>query len=215
MSLGQKIRELRRARGLTQQQVADLFGIKTASVSEWESGKSSPSTEKLVRLARALGCQVSDLFERSNVAAVDLADPDGDAISIRQAKLKLSAGVSGFAIEYEAGEGQPVFFRKDWMDRNGYKPEKLLAVKVAGVSMEPGLYDGDMVVVNLSDNQPQDGVAFAVNYEGELVIKRLLRDNGEWWLTSDNPDKRRFANKRCSDGVHLIGRVIHKQSSVI
>lgn len=215
MSVGQKIREYRKARGMTQQQIADLFGIKTASVSEWESGKSTPSTDKLVRLAKALGCQISDLLERTSGATVDLADPDGDAVSIRQARLKLSAGVSGYAIEYEDGDGQPIFFRKDWMDRNGYRAEKLLAVKVSGVSMEPGLYDGDVVVVNLADSQPHDGAAFAVNYEGELVIKRLLRDDGEWWLTSDNPDKRRFANKRCSDGVQLLGRVIHKQSSVI
>lgn len=39
-SLGKKIRELRRARGVTQEQLADALGISFQSVSKWETGVS-------------------------------------------------------------------------------------------------------------------------------------------------------------------------------
>lgn len=130
-------------------------------------------------------------------------------------KFKLSAGVSGYAIELENGNGKPVFFREDWFSSNGYSPDKLFAVRVAGASMEPSLWDGDLVVINTADDNPQDGDAFALNYEGELVIKRLRRDAGEWWAASDNADQRRFAPKRCTEDVKIIGRVVYKQSERI
>lgn len=138
-----------------------------------------------------------------------------DLVSVPRVKFKLSAGVSGFAIEPENGNGKPIFFRKDWFDTNNYKPDMLFGVRVAGASMEPALWDGDLVVINTADTNPHDGEAFALNYEGELVIKRMRRDAGEWWACSDNADQRRFAPKRCTEDVVVIGRVIYKQSERI
>ena len=60
-----------------------------------------------------------------------------------------------------------------------------------------------------------DGDVYAVNFEGELVIKRLVRDEGQWWLCSDNPDQRRYPKKRCDERVGLLGRIVHKQSERI
>lgn len=98
---------------------------------------------------------------------------------------------------------------------NNYRPEMLFGVRVSGASMEPSLWDGDLVVINTADTDPHDGEAFAINYEGEMVIKRMRRDAGEWWATSDNADQRRFAPKRCTEDVVVIGRVIYKQSERI
>jgi phage repressor protein C with HTH and peptisase S24 domain len=138
-----------------------------------------------------------------------------DLQEVPRVKFKLSAGVSGYAIEPENGNGKPVFFRQDWFETNGFRPELLFSVRVSGASMEPALWDGDLVVINTADTSPHDGDAFAMNYEGELVIKRLRRDAGEWWATSDNADQRRFAPKRCTEDVKIIGRVVYKQSERI
>lgn len=138
-----------------------------------------------------------------------------DLVEVPRVKFKLSAGVSGYAVELESGNGKPVFFRKDWFDLHSYKPEKLFGVRVSGSSMEPSLWDGDLVVINTDDTVPHDGDVFAVNYEGELVIKRMRRDAGEWFAASDNADQRRFAPKRCTEDVTIIGRVIYKQSERI
>ncbi len=127
-------------------------------------------------------------------------------------RFKLSAGASGYAVEYEAGEGTPMVFSRGWYARKGLNPSKLFAVGVCNGSMEPMLFHGDLVVVNTESTQPIDGRVFAVNYEGELVIKRLIRDAGEWWLSSDNLDQRRYPRKLCGDGVHLLGEIVHRQS---
>lgn len=142
-------------------------------------------------------------------------EPDTDYPAVRRGTIKLSAGLSGFAIEYENHDAPPIFFRKEWFAQNGYVPDKLIALRVQGNSMEPGLFDGDTVVLNLADTDPKDGEVFAVNFEGELVIKRLKRDAGEWWLCSDNNDRRRYPDKSCAEGVFLIGRIVHKSSERI
>lgn len=62
MSLGKFIRERRKARGLTLQQVGDVFGIGRASVSDWESDKTRPDPTKLAKLATVLGTSTDVLL---------------------------------------------------------------------------------------------------------------------------------------------------------
>lgn len=134
-------------------------------------------------------------------------------VHIRKVKLRLQAGITGFYIEPESGEKEPSFFRESWLVSRGFKPENLISMDVIGPSMEPTLFAGDVVVVNTADREPRDGKVYAVNYEGESVIKRLQRDGGSWWLTSDNADQRRHPRKEWLDGNALIiGRVVHRQS---
>ena len=40
LSIGTNIQRLRRARGLTQEQLADAVGVSAAAVSKWETGVS-------------------------------------------------------------------------------------------------------------------------------------------------------------------------------
>ena len=135
---------------------------------------------------------------------------------IRRVRFKLSAGASGFGIDYmDEVDAEPIVFRKDWYAKNGYKPEALFAVHVANGSMEPGLNHGDSVIVNTESKDPKDGVVFAVNYEGELVIKRLVRDAGQWWLSSDNVDQRKYPRKICDENCIILGEIVQKQSEKI
>ena len=62
------------------------------------------------------------------------------------------------------------------------------------------------------DDQPRDGRVYAVNLDGELLIKRSGRDDGAWWRLSDNPDAVRYPRKRLDgDFVRIIDRIAHKQ----
>jgi transcriptional regulator with XRE-family HTH domain len=65
--LNERIRALRLAKGLTLQQVGDVFGISRASVSAWESGAAKPDAAKLVRLADFLDTSLSHLLDGSKV----------------------------------------------------------------------------------------------------------------------------------------------------
>ena len=59
--LNERLKNLRLAKGLTLQQVGDVFGISKASISSWESGRSHPDHKKLEKLAELLGTTVQFL----------------------------------------------------------------------------------------------------------------------------------------------------------
>ncbi|CAA9418906.1 MAG: hypothetical protein AVDCRST_MAG01-01-2117 [uncultured Rubrobacteraceae bacterium] len=63
--LGPAIRRVRRERGLTQEEVAREVGSSVAHLSRLESGTRQPSLDGLLRVAAALGVEVSKLLEAS------------------------------------------------------------------------------------------------------------------------------------------------------
>ena len=145
------------------------------------------------------------------VRVVDSDDPS--LTHIPKVKLRLSAGISGFDIEPERFDGATTTVPTHWIERNGYKREQLIAIRVKGESMEPTLYEDDLVVVNYGDVRLVDGHVYAINYEGEAVVKRLTRDAGQWWLTSDNPDQRKYYRRICQgNDCIIVGRVVRKES---
>lgn len=61
-NIGGNIAALRRAKGLTQEQLADMLGISAPAVSKWETGSSCPDISLLCPLARALDTNVDSLL---------------------------------------------------------------------------------------------------------------------------------------------------------
>lgn len=60
---GRCIRELRKQRGLSQQQLADDLYVTRATVANWESGNRIPDIVMLSQLAKALGVETQELLE--------------------------------------------------------------------------------------------------------------------------------------------------------
>lgn len=144
------------------------------------------------------------------VAPIELeGNPDYPAV--RRVSVKAQAGITGYAVE-NCEDGAPIVFRADWYRTHNYRPERLMALRVAGESMVPSLYPDDLIVVNTESTTPRDGVAFLVAYYGEVMVKRLVMDAGQWWLNSDNSDQRRHPRKLCDESTVLIGEVVYKQS---
>ena len=56
------LREWRRRRKISQQELADLLGVTRNTVINWEAGKSSPDLEKIPAICEALGIPAGDLF---------------------------------------------------------------------------------------------------------------------------------------------------------
>jgi transcriptional regulator with XRE-family HTH domain len=69
--LHERIRKLRLAKGMTLQQVADVFGISASSVSSWEKGINLPDRRKLPKLADLLGISVEHLILESQTVTND------------------------------------------------------------------------------------------------------------------------------------------------
>ena len=57
-----RLRELRDAKGWTQQRFADASGVSQTFISELETGKKQPTVSVAIKLARALGVQLGELL---------------------------------------------------------------------------------------------------------------------------------------------------------
>lgn len=69
MTLGERIREQRKARGMSQEMVAGHLGVSRQAVAKWESGQSAPSAENLHRLAELLGTTAGSLLDSPAVGS--------------------------------------------------------------------------------------------------------------------------------------------------
>jgi len=141
---------------------------------------------------------------------------DPTMTQIMKVRLRVQAGITGFQVEPEYHDGETQGVPTKWVLREGLRRDALLAIVVRGDSMEPGMHDGDTIVVNTADKALVSGSVYVVNYEGEAVVKRMLRDAGQWWLTSDNSDQRRYHRQLCKGAECIvIGKVIRKESTHI
>ena len=61
--LGARIKELRRSKGITQEQLVEMIGSDTNNLSRIENGKKFMSADKLAKIADALKVEVKDLFD--------------------------------------------------------------------------------------------------------------------------------------------------------
>ncbi|UEP43169.1 MULTISPECIES: LexA family transcriptional regulator [Burkholderia] len=214
-------KEARPNESINQSELARRVGVTRGAVSLWFKGSTtSLEGENLVKAAQYLGVSPNWLATGrgrmipSQAVEIPL-DGNPDYPAIRRVNIKISAGITGYGIEPLEDDHAPIVFHRSWYDGNGYDPDKLVAIKVCGASMEPGLFDGDWVVVNTSDVTPRDGIVFALNYDGEVVIKRMFRSEGHWVAASDNQDKRIYRDRPLNGETSIIGRIVHKQSERI
>lgn len=62
-SLGSRLREIRQARGLSQEQIAEILNVKRSTVSQIESGKRGLAAHELPSLADALGISIDSFID--------------------------------------------------------------------------------------------------------------------------------------------------------
>jgi transcriptional regulator with XRE-family HTH domain len=60
--IGTRIRAIRRERGMTQDELADLVGVSRSAVAQWETGRTGQVTGNLSRIAGVLGVNVEYLM---------------------------------------------------------------------------------------------------------------------------------------------------------
>ena len=63
MPFAQKLQELRKAAGLSQEELAEKLGVSRQSVSKWELGQAYPETEKIIELSRMFGVSLDVLLK--------------------------------------------------------------------------------------------------------------------------------------------------------
>lgn len=62
ISTGKRIAELRKSKGLTQQELAERLNLSNKTISKWETGAGSPDISNLLILAETLNVSVDELL---------------------------------------------------------------------------------------------------------------------------------------------------------
>ena len=71
MTTGERIQTARKAKKLTQKQLADQLGVVSGTVQQYELGKRQPRIEQLQRIASVLGVSVEYLMGSTYVQSID------------------------------------------------------------------------------------------------------------------------------------------------
>ena len=71
IQIGRFIAASRKARNLTQRQLADKLGISDKTVSKWECGKGLPEVSLMLPLCASLGITVNDLLSGERVSGTN------------------------------------------------------------------------------------------------------------------------------------------------
>ena len=72
--LGQRINELRRARGWNQVELAQHLNVTKQTVSNWENDNIQPSIEMLVRISQIFGVSTDYMLGLENIPRLDVKD---------------------------------------------------------------------------------------------------------------------------------------------
>ena len=83
----EKLKALREARGLTQQQVAQRVCISKAMISAYETASKAPSIEVLIRLSRLFGVSVDYLVCVDAPKVIDVSGLDDEAVALVSALI--------------------------------------------------------------------------------------------------------------------------------
>ena len=221
---GELIREYRRRRGMSQEQLGAVAHVKKNAVGAWEAGRSRPDVSCIPALCRALGMplevffgisgktgddEITEKYSRLNdynrqvvLKQMDLLyDLQGSAApaaekTVRVFRSDLSAAAGPVSYIGETS-GETVLVREDETTRRADE-----IIRVSGDSMEPTFYDGDQVFVQHTDSLREGEIGIFIHGHAGY-IKEYRRDG----LYSHNPayPPIRFSE---NDSVQCFGRVL-------
>ncbi|QIB68582.1 helix-turn-helix transcriptional regulator [Aminipila butyrica] len=87
MGIGNKIREARLRKGLTQEQLAKLVGVRQTAIGNYENNTSHPKVDILYQLMQVLGVDANYIFQdKMNEMKVKLSAPS-DTLSVNEKSL--------------------------------------------------------------------------------------------------------------------------------
>tara|TARA_R110001583_G_scaffold191462_1_gene356624 strand:+ start:652 stop:1347 length:696 start_codon:yes stop_codon:yes gene_type:complete len=222
-TLGERSKERRKIIKLTQIQLSKKVGVSGVTISQWESGDTSPKGENLYKLAKALQCSPDWLLfggDRKQIeSSAEWAGPmetwdsstplNDDEVEIPfYMEVELAAGHGNAeTIEYK---GPKLRFAKSTLRKSSVDPTHAACVRVNGNSMEPVLPHGSTVGVDISQTNIIDGKMYAINHDGMLRVKTLYKLPGDGLrMRSFNIDEYPDERYEAEDMIHIkiIGKV--------
>lgn len=187
---------------------ARLISVNSASQRTAELGGSEQTKRLKQEFLTALYDGDEDRLEESFDRLNFMLEAYEDTTWVPLVRARLSAGNG--SLETEDRVEARYAFRRDWISQKG-RVDKMVLMRVVGDSMEPDLCNGDMVLLDQSQNEIVAGAFFAVGIEDAVVVKALDQAPGKLILRSVNPAYPPMdvpMTGDLADTVRIIGRVI-------
>lgn len=190
------LRQARKAKGLTQSEVAHAIGLTQNGYSYWENGKAKIDKDQLLKLA--------ELFEVST-----------DYL-LGNTSTSYSKGVR-IPVLGEVAAGIPIEAVEDIVDYEEIDSAlaatgEFFGLRIKGSSMEPRIREGDVVIVRKQDDADTGDTAVVMVNGDSATVKRIKKEpDGSLVLIPNNPayDAQHFSPAEIENKpVHIIGKVV-------
>ena len=195
------------------EQAADLTKDAIRSVIRPDSKRSLPRIDKARKICEALGLEfyigpprpASPTVQRSNHETIQLLS---DFAFVERFDVSLSAGPGNDGDNSK--KLSPVSFRRDYLAERGLIAEKCVVCSIRGNSMEPMLFEGDLVLLDRRQSDLRDGQVYGVvDIAGDVRIKRIEIIDEGLLLRSENPDcPTELRQGEDANRVRIIGALV-------
>ena len=111
MEFNEKLQELRKSKGLTQEELAEALFVSRTAVSKWESGRGYPSIDSLKMISRYFSVSVDDLIGPEEIISAAEEEKQafaGRTLSFLCNTLDLLMAILLFLPAFGNGEASPV-----------------------------------------------------------------------------------------------------------
>lgn len=211
-TLGSRIKQRRKSLGLSADLVAEQIGVSRATFYRYESPDNSKiPTSVLEPLAKILKT-TSDFLMGTDSAREKWLEENTIPISkITYLPIigVVRAGSGGITYEDHLGEE---FIETE--ELKGHLPNEFFWTRVKGDSMEPRLFEDDLVLVRKQTSVDSGTYAVVLVDDEEGVVKKITYDENSITLHSQNHNypPRVFKGKEVLR-VRVVGQVIKSQST--
>ena len=133
-SLGERIAALRKARGMTQEQLAESCSVTAQAVSKWENGLTAPDISLLPRLAELFSVTTDELLgvHRAETVAVDPSAVDVSKLLLRVRVLSSESDEVNVNLPFAAAES--FFEGKNFITFDGDREKPLRSLDFARIA---------------------------------------------------------------------------------
>ena len=179
MELGKNLKYARTKADLTQREVERRTGINYKTLSNWENSVSNPAPDDLKVLADLYKVTTDFLLDRSKnyIQSQALAVRPINQIPVLGS---IAAGIPISAIE-DIIDWEEI--PADWMNSGA----EYFALKVKGGSMEPRIFDGDVVIIKKQPDVDSGQIAAVLINGEEATVKKLKKTPDGIMLIGLNP----------------------------
>ena len=203
-----RLKEARRIKGLSQAEVSRLLGVTQQAVGKWETGRSNPDPEMLVRLAEVLGTTTDYLLGLHT-----------GGVEAEQAGRRFFGGYAECPIPVigtvRAGYGALAFEEDYGTEYARVKdPQNYFYLVVKGDSMEPRISDGDLALVHRQSTLDSGDLGVIVyGDEGEGTLKKYIQRGNAVVLQPFNPNYEELVIKGEElDHLYIAGKVVETKA---